>query len=103
MKTREVRGAQGLLDVDRVVHEPARLAILTVLAAAEEVEFRYLESTLGLTQGNLSAHMSRLESAGYVAVKKGYRGKVPVTWLRITRPGTRALEDYRRRIRGALR
>ncbi len=102
MKTRVAGGVQGILEVDRIVHEPARLAILTVLAAAEEVEFRFLESTLGLTQGTLSAHMSKLEAAGYVEVKKGYKGRYPVTWLRITRGGARALEAYRRRLREAL-
>ena len=50
---------EGFLSLDRVVHEPARLVILTVLAQAEEVEFRFLERVSGLTKGNLSSHISR--------------------------------------------
>ena len=83
-------------ELDRTVHEPARLAILTVLAAAGDVEFRYLESATGLTCGNLSSHVSRLEAAGYVEVTKSFRGKVPVTSLRVTAEGRAALEAYRR-------
>jgi DNA-binding transcriptional ArsR family regulator len=89
---------QGLLELDRLVHEPARLAILTILAAAEEVEFRFLEETIGLTKGNLSSHLSKLESGAYVTVKKRFKGKIPVTSLRITREGRRALDGYRRRL-----
>ena len=84
----------GLLDLDRVVHEPARLAILTVLANAEEAEFRFLETATGLTPGNLSSHASRLEQAGYLKVRKTFRGRMPVTWLRITRAGREALARY---------
>jgi DNA-binding transcriptional ArsR family regulator len=89
---------RALLELDRLVHEPARLAILTILAAAEEVEFRFLEETTGLTKGNLSSHLSKLESGGYVTVKKSFKGKIPATSLRITREGRRALEGYRSRL-----
>jgi DNA-binding transcriptional ArsR family regulator len=85
----------ALLDVDRVVHEPARLAILTVLASAEEVQFKFLEEALGLTRGNLSSHISKLEEAGYVTVTKQFEGRVPVTSYRITARGRKALETYR--------
>jgi DNA-binding transcriptional ArsR family regulator len=89
-------GVQALLDLDRVIHEPARLAILTVLAAAEEVEFTFLEDALGLTRGNLSSHASRLEKAGYLEVLKAFRQRVPVTSYRITKAGRDSLERYRR-------
>ena len=85
---------QALLDLDRAVHEPARLAILTVLASAEEAEFRFLETATGLTPGNLSSHATRLEQAGYLKVRKAFRGRVPVTWLRITPAGRAALSGY---------
>lgn len=85
----------ALLDVDRIVHEPARLAILTVLASAEEVQFKFLEEALGLTRGNLSSHASKLEEAGYVTVTKAFEGRVPVTSYRITARGKKALETYR--------
>ncbi len=93
---------QGLRDLDRTVHEPARLAILTVLAAAGEVEFRFLETATGLTCGNLSAHVSKLEASEYVAVTKAFRGKVPVTSMQITPAGRQALMDYRRSLLAAL-
>jgi DNA-binding transcriptional ArsR family regulator len=93
---------EGFLTLDRVVHEPARLVILTVLAQAEEVEFRFLERVSGLTKGNLSSHISRLEEAGYVVVKKFFRGKLPATSLRITRSGRSALKRYREQLNRAL-
>jgi DNA-binding transcriptional ArsR family regulator len=93
---------EGFLTLDRVVHEPARLVILTVLAQAEEVEFRFLESVSGLTKGNLSSHISKLEDAGYLVVNKFFRGKVPATSLKITRSGRSALKKYREQLKGAL-
>lgn len=89
---------QTLLDVDRVVHEPARLAILTVLAAAEEVEFKFLEEALGLTRGNLSSHVAKLEEAGYLTVTKAFEHRIPVTSYRITARGRKAFESYRQAI-----
>jgi DNA-binding transcriptional ArsR family regulator len=92
----------GVLSLDRVVHEPARLVILTVLAQAEEVEFRFLENVTGLTKGNLSSHISKLEEAGYLVIKKFFRGKVPATSLKITRAGRSALKKYREQLSQAL-
>lgn len=86
---------QSLLELDRLVHEPARLAILTVLAFAEEVQFKFLEAALGLTRGNLSSHVSKLEDAGYLTVTKAFEDKLPVTSYRITNRGRKALEAYR--------
>ena len=83
-----------LLDLDRVVHEPARLAILTVLSAAAEVEFKFLEAVTGLTKGNLSSHTLKLEHAGYIQVRKAFRGRIPVTRFEITVSGRRALDQY---------
>jgi DNA-binding transcriptional ArsR family regulator len=93
---------RSFLDVDRVVHEPARLAILTVLAEADEVEFRFLEKVTGLTRGNLSSHASRLESAGYIDVRKEFRGRTPVTSYRITDEGRAALMTYRAHVRATM-
>jgi DNA-binding transcriptional ArsR family regulator len=93
---------QALLDLDRVVHEPARLAILAVLSAAERVEFKFLEAATGLTKGNLSSHCSKLEAAGYVEVEKEFRGKIPVTSYRITPAGKRAFAEYRQRLLAGL-
>lgn len=99
MSTPRAPDVQALLELDRVVHEPARLAILTVLAAAEEVEFKFLEAVLGLTRGNLSSHVSKLEAAGYLRVSKAFRERVPVTSYRISPEGRRALEAYLRCMR----
>ena len=93
---------ESLLTLDRVVHEPARLVILTVLAEAEEVEFRFLERVTGLTKGNLSCHIAKLEEAGYLVVKKFFRGKLPATSLKITRSGRSALKTYRQQLNHAL-
>ncbi len=84
--------------LDRVVHEPARLRILMLLSAVEETDFKFLQSTLGLTNGNLSSHMNRLEKAGYVKILKGFVGKVTQTRYHLTGPGKRALDSYWKQI-----
>lgn len=88
----------AVLALDRLVHEPARLLILAVLANAREVEFTFLEKVSGLSKGNLSSHMSKLEAGGLIEVKKSFRGKRPLTELRITSAGRAALADYRQRL-----
>jgi len=93
---------ESYMNLDRLVHEPARLVILTVLAEAEEMEFRFLEKVSGLTKGNLSGHIAKLEQAGYVQVVKFFRGKLPVTSFKITPSGRRALKKYRKELNGAL-
>jgi len=95
-------GLENLLGVDRLVHEPARLVILTILSEADEAEFRFLEKVSGLTKGNLSAHISKLEEGGYVEVRKFFRGKFPVTSMRITKSGRQALKTYRKQLKEAL-
>ncbi|MGA2848634.1 MAG: transcriptional regulator [Terracidiphilus sp.] len=93
---------QRLADIDRVIHEPARLMIVALLAAVEEADFQYLRQTTALTQGNLSAHLSKLEDAGYVAIEKSFRGKYPLTICRLTRRGQQVLDTYRKVIKAAL-
>jgi DNA-binding MarR family transcriptional regulator len=77
--------------LDDVVHQKHRLGILTITAEAREAEFGYLRDALGLTAGNLSRHLSVLEEAGLVQVEKGYKGRRPRTWVRITGRGRSAL------------
>jgi DNA-binding MarR family transcriptional regulator len=77
--------------LDEVVHQRHRLGILTIAAAADRVEFGYLRDTLDLTPGNLSRHVTVLENAGLVEIEKGYAGRRPRTWIRITRAGRAAL------------
>lgn len=90
---------QPLLDLDRVVHEPARLAILTALFAAEEVEFLFLQRVTTLSKGNLSSHAQKLEEAGYLKTRKAFRGRMPVTSFRITAAGRTALETYQKQMK----
>ena len=78
--------------LDDVVHQRARLGVLAMLREADRVEFRYLRESLELTDGNLSRHLRTLEEAGYIEVHKGYEGRRPRTWLKLTRSGARALE-----------
>jgi DNA-binding MarR family transcriptional regulator len=77
--------------LDDVVHQRHRLGILTITAEARQAEFGYLREALGLTAGNLSRHLSVLEEAGLVQVEKGYKGRRPRTWVRITGRGRSAL------------
>lgn len=77
--------------LDEVVHQRHRLGVLTIAAEAKRVEFGYLREALELTAGNLSRHITVLEEAGLVDVEKGYAGRRPRTWVRITRAGQRAL------------
>lgn len=93
---------QTILDLDRMVHEPARLAILTVLAAAEEVEFLFLQKVTGLSKGNLSSHAQKLEAAGFLETRKSFRGRIPATAFRITATGRAALEAYHQQLRTML-
>ncbi len=97
-EAKEPGGLGELLELDRLVHEPARLLILAVLSGAQEAEFGYLEQVSGLSKGNLSSHMSKLEAAGLIQVHKSFRGKRPLTTLAITPEGRRALSQYRARL-----
>ena len=87
--------ARGLVDVDRLVHEPARLMIITILYAVESADFLFLQRETGLTKGNLSSHLAKLEEAGYLEIEKTYHGKIPLTVCRLTPTGRQAFEKYR--------
>jgi DNA-binding MarR family transcriptional regulator len=93
---------QDLASLDRVIHEPARLMILTVLYAVNEADFLYLQNECELTQGNLSSHLSKLEETRYVAVEKTFKGKYPLTICRLTAKGRKAFEDYARVMQAAM-
>jgi len=90
---------RSLADIDRLIHEPSRTIILAILAAVESADFLYLQRETGLTKGNLSVHLSRLEEAGYVHIEKTYRGKVPLTLCRMTEPGRQAFDSYRKQLK----
>jgi DNA-binding HxlR family transcriptional regulator len=81
-------------DLDRLIHERLRLAIVSALAVNDALTFNELKGLLQTTDGNLSVHARRLEEAGYVLCVKGYEGRVPRTEYRLSAAGRRALERY---------
>ena len=85
---------QELATLDRVIHEPARLMIMTVLYAVSEADFIYLQNECGLTQGNLSSHLAKLEEAKYVGVTKKFFAKKPNSVYKLTPSGRKALASY---------
>lgn len=85
---------EQLANLDRRVHDPARLAILTALSACERADFLYLQRITGLTKGNLSSHLSKLEEAGLVEIEKGFVGKKTQTLVRLSGDGRRTLDSY---------
>ena len=89
----------SLSDVDRIIHEPSRSIILAILDAVESADFLYLQRETGLTKGNLSVHLSKLEEAGYVNIEKTYRGKIPLTLCRMTEEGRKAFDVYRKQLK----
>ncbi len=86
-----------MADVDRVIHQPVRLRIMAAmfgLDAGAEVDFTFLRDSLGLTDGNLGAHLERLEEARYITVRKTFIKRRPKTFIKLSRQGRRAFEDY---------
>lgn len=104
MAQREVDTAnlQGLQDLDRLIHEPARLSIVALLYVVKSADFVFLQRQTGLTPGNLSAHLAKLEAAGYVEVGKEFVGKTPRTVASLTPEGRDAFRAYRRRLLDTL-
>ncbi|MDW8234769.1 MAG: transcriptional regulator [Roseiflexaceae bacterium] len=84
--------------LDRFIHEPARLMIVALLYSVERADFLYLQRETGLTKGNLSAQLSKLEQVGYVRIEKTFRGKMPLTVCSLTAEGRQAFEQYRTRL-----
>jgi DNA-binding MarR family transcriptional regulator len=85
---------QPIANIDRIIHEPSRLMILALLYVVESGDFTFLMRQTGLTWGNLSSHMSKLEAAGYIQVEKTFKGKKPNTMLRLTDEGRAAFREY---------
>jgi DNA-binding transcriptional ArsR family regulator len=89
-----MKAFEELAALDRLIHEPARLAILTALSACDSADFLFLQRLTGLTKGNLSAHLTKLAEGDAVEIEKGYIGKVPNTKVRITDAGRSAIERH---------
>ena len=80
--------------LDPLLHSELRLAVMSLLVSAEEAEFPYIKEQTGATAGNLSVQIDKLSAAGYIEVKKTFKGKKPCTICRITSTGMKAFEDY---------
>jgi DNA-binding transcriptional ArsR family regulator len=85
---------EQIADLDRRIHEPTRLAILTALAACKSADFLAIQRLTGLSKGNLSAHLAKLEEAGLVKIEKRFLGKKPNTLASLTAVGSQLLGDY---------
>ena len=85
---------ESFLNLDRVIHEQGRLAILSLLAASTELSFTELRDTLKMTDGNLTTHIRTLQEAGYISVAKSYQNNRPLTTCAMTASGRRAFAEY---------
>lgn len=91
-----------LADIDRAIHAPARLMVMTYLYVVESADYVFMTRLTGLTWGNLSTHLSKLEEAGYLVMEKEFRGKKPHTMLRLTEEGRAAFQAYRQSVMEVL-
>jgi len=92
----------NISEIDRIVHEPARLLIIAYLSIVDKSDFLFLMNQTGLTRGNLSSHLSKLESAGYVKIKKEFVLKIPRTLLSLTKKGKDAFDNYCKNMKAVL-
>ena len=94
MRQRDEGQLKDLTNLNRIIHEPARLVILALLHPVDGADFTFLLRETGLTRGNLSSHLTKLEESEYVTVIKGYDGKIPRTTYSLTDEGRRAFLTY---------
>ena len=89
----------NIQDIDRLIHEPSRLMIMAQLYVVQSADFLFLQRQTQMTPGNLSAHLSKLENAGYVEITKEFLDRKPHTALALTKKGRDAFKQYRRNIK----
>ena len=102
MKTKKnwtIDEIQQVSAIDKIIHEPARLNIIAHLYVIESADFLFMMRQTGLTFGNLSSHMNKLENAGYIEIIKEFIGKKPHTMLKLTDKGRQAFEEYRKQMK----
>src|ERR1700722_2325284 len=92
-----------MAELDRVIHEQARLLIVTLLTTVQEADFLYLLQATELTKGNLSTHLAKLDESGDVEIEKAFRGMIPLTLLRLTPEGLAAFKNYRKEMTALLK
>lgn len=83
-----------MTELDKLLHEPARLAIMTALSNCESADFTFLQNLTGLSKGNLSSHLAKLEEAGLVTIQKSFVGKIPNTSISSTQEGSEAIIEH---------
>jgi DNA-binding transcriptional ArsR family regulator len=98
-KNRAIEDIRQVSAIDKIIHEPARLNIIAHLYVIESADFLFMMRQTGLTFGNLSAHMSKLENAGYIKIIKEFMGKKPHTMLKLTEKGRQAFEGYQKQMK----
>jgi DNA-binding MarR family transcriptional regulator len=91
-----------LAKLDQVIHAPARLMVLTYLYVVESADYVFLMRLTGLTWGNLSTHLTRLEEAGYITINKEFKGKKPHSTIRLTQQGRSAFKEYKKSLQQVL-
>lgn len=90
------------LEVDKLIHEPARYNIMALLYVIKKADFLFIQNQTGLTAGNLSAHLAKLEDGGYLNIEKKFIGKKPRTFLALNRKGRAAFDSYREKMKTAF-
>jgi len=93
------KNPSNLKNIDRLIHEPTRLMIMTQLYVVESADFLFLQHQLQMTPGNLSSHLSKLEEAGYVEIVKEFIERKPHTALELTRKGRKAFREYQQNLK----
>ena len=102
-RARRSAAPEDLEALDKIIHERARLGIVSALAVNEVLTFNELKEILGLTDGNLSVHARKLEDAGYLACRKSFENRVPRSEYRLTAEGRRALERHLEHLAAVIR
>lgn len=97
-KTKKQKNSDVIIEIDKMLHEPARLKIMAKIYVLDNADFLFLKQQTGLSSGNLSAHLIKLEKAGYVSIKKKFQGRRPHTTLKITKKGRDAFSSYKKKI-----
>ena len=103
MKDKDTSTSDQMASIDKVIHEPARLNIMARLYVIQSADFLFLQRQTGLTWGNLSSHLAKLEKAGYLEVEKEFIGKKPHTMLHLTCEGRTAFENYIKSMKQVLK
>ncbi len=102
-KDKDISTHNQMMGIDKLIHEPARFNIMARLYVIQSADFLFLQKQTGLTWGNLSSHLSKLEKAGYIAVEKEFIGKKPHTMLHLTDKGRTAFDTYRKSMKQVLK